>query len=58
MKGYRTIVVNGVALLASLAVLAGVEIGVDEQSAIVLTIMTAINIGLRKVTTTPLGEDR
>jgi len=56
MKGYRTIIINAVALLASVLALSGLDVGVDHQAAIVAGIMALGNMILRKVTTTPLGQ--
>ena len=54
MEGYRTIVANSVALLASIAILFGVEIGLEAQSAIVMLIMSLGGIAFRFITKTPI----
>jgi hypothetical protein len=55
MKGYRTIIANAVMLAASGLALAGIDVGVEQQAAIVMAIMTVANIGLRLATSTPVG---
>jgi hypothetical protein len=56
LKGYRTVVVAAVALIAGILSLSGVaDIGLDHQAAIVATVMGVLQIILRKMTTTPLG---
>jgi hypothetical protein len=57
MKGYRTIVVNVVALLAlGAAALLNIEVNAEDQGLIVGAVLVVINIGLRRITTTPMGE--
>lgn len=56
MKGYKTIITNvGVALFALLAMF-GMEVGVEEQTAITAGILAVVNIVLRVMTTTPVGK--
>jgi len=57
MKGWKTIIANGMLLLASL--LEGfdvINISEADQSTIVLGIVAVVNIVLRLVTTTPVGK--
>lgn len=60
MKGYRTIVVNAgiAALTAGIGSLAEVDwTGVDPRAAVVApAIVAMLNIGLRFITTTPVGR--
>ena len=56
MKGYKTIITNvGVALFALLAMF-GMEVGVEEQTAITAGILAVVNIVLRVMATTPVGK--
>ena len=55
LAGWKTLITNGVVLLAALAAIFGVEIGVEEQEAIVAGAMALVNIGLRLVTKGPAG---
>lgn len=55
-KGYRTLIVNIVALLSSLLVMAGVDIPLETQSQISTGILAVVNIALRFVTDTPVGQ--
>jgi hypothetical protein len=58
MKGWRTVVAN--ALAAGLAALnakfAFIDLSGEEQAAVVVVLLAAINIGLRYVTTTAIGK--
>lgn len=56
MKGYRTIIVNIIALVASLSATQGLEIGAEDQASIATAVLAIINIGLRFITTTPVGD--
>ena len=58
-KGYRTIVYNVLMLVATMAGLYGVDFPpemVEEVTAGVVSIITAVNLVLRAVTTGPVGE--
>jgi hypothetical protein len=52
----KTIIANGVALVAGLLMAFGIELTADEQSAVVVTVMAIINIALRLVTTVPVTK--
>lgn len=52
LKGYRTILTNALAL----AVACGLVITGEEQSAIVAGVVAVVNIYLRFITDTPLGQ--
>lgn len=54
MNGYKTVIANAVLLMASGLALAGVEIGLDEQAAIVTAVITIGNLVLRFVTKGPV----
>jgi len=56
MKGYRTIVVNVVAILAAIAAGYGLEISPEDQNSIGLGVLALTNIVLRLVTTTAVGK--
>ena len=56
MKGYRVLIVNVVALGASLLAMNGIEVTADQQGAISTGILALVNIGLRMITTTPVGK--
>jgi len=56
MKGYKTLITNIVALLASLAVLAGVDVPLETQSQISTGVLALVNIGLRFSTDTAAGK--
>ena len=56
LKGWRTVVVNVVALAVAGLAVVGVGVSADESTAVVAGIMAIINIGLRLVTTTPVGS--
>lgn len=59
MKGYRTIITNVLMAIASILAIQGVEIPVDMVNNITTGIISAfavINLILRKMTTTPMGE--
>ena len=53
MKGYRTIIVNAAALIASLAAAYGFDIDPGVLSTVALAV---VNMGLRGLTTTPIGK--
>ena len=55
-KGYRTLIVNGVALLASLLVMAGIDIPAETQSQISTGILAVVNIVLRFITDSKAGS--
>lgn len=55
-KGYRTLIVNIVALASSLLMMAGVDIPLETQSQISTGILAVVNIALRFVTDTPVGQ--
>jgi uncharacterized membrane protein len=52
----KTIIVNVVALAASLLAVAGIELTPDQQGAIVTSILAVANIVLRLVTTEAIGK--
>jgi hypothetical protein len=52
----KTIIVNVVALSASLLAVAGIELTPDQQGAIVTSILAVANIVLRLVTTEAIGK--
>lgn len=59
VKGYRTIIVNILMLFASMAVIWGVDITPDDIDKIatgIVTVVTVVNLFLRKITTTPIGK--
>lgn len=56
MKGYRTIIVNALALIFAIATGAGFEVTVDAQAEITTGVLALANIGLRFFTDTPIGS--
>ena len=58
MKGYKTLITNIVALLASLAVLAGVDVPLETQGQISTGVLALVNIGLRFSTDTGAGQSK
>ncbi len=59
MKGYRTIVVNILMAVASIVALWGIDIPPESIEAITtggVAVFTVVNIILRGMTTTPVGE--
>jgi hypothetical protein len=58
MKGYRTLLINlGLAVAPVLEATNAVDIGLTGTGAsIYALIVTLINIGLRVITTTPIGK--
>lgn len=59
MKGYRTLTVNAIALLASLLLMFGVEVTAEQQAEIatgLVTVLTVVNAGLRSITDTKVGQ--
>lgn len=58
MKGWRTILINGgiVAATAALNYLAGVNWVAEVGDTFAVIIVSAINIGLRLITTGPVGQ--
>ena len=55
LQGYRTLIANAVALVASAGLFFGVVIPEDEQSAVILGLTALVNIALRFATSTPIG---
>lgn len=53
MKGYRTIIVNVIALLASVLATVGYEMSPEEITVISTGILAIVNIALRFITDTP-----
>lgn len=53
MKGYRTIIVNVIALVASVLATMGYEMTPEEITVISTGILAIVNIGLRFITDTP-----
>lgn len=59
MKGYRTIIANVIALLASIALMFGLEVTPEQQAELgtgLATLITVVNMILRSITTTPIGK--
>lgn len=57
MKGYKTLVTNGLLALASAIEFGtGEVIAVDDTTAVIAGVLAVINIGLRFVTTSPVGS--
>lgn len=56
MKGYRTIVVNLIAVLASVAALFGLEVTQEEWGTVTTGVLAVVNIIMRCVTDTPVGK--
>ena len=54
MDGYKTLIANAVLLIASGLALVGIEVGIEEQSAIVVSVVAIGNIILRIFTKTPV----
>ena len=60
MKGWRTIAANAAAFALAWANTAfgWVELSGDEQAAVVVTLLAGINMVLRLVTSTAIGESQ
>ena len=56
LKGYRTLILNGVAFATAMLAVLGVEVLPDEGNAVTLGAIALVNIGLRIVTNTSLGQ--
>lgn len=65
LKGYKTVIVNGLLMLAGVLVVIGVidvpspealESAAETTIGLILALQGAANLILRKLTTTPLGE--
>jgi uncharacterized membrane protein len=59
MKGYRTIIVNILMLLASLGAIYGFEITAEQIDAVatgIVSIFAVVNVILRAITTGPIGS--
>jgi hypothetical protein len=59
MKGYKTLVYNGILLLVGLAEMAGLTFPdsfADDLNGAVLAVVGVIGIILRAITTTPIGK--
>lgn len=56
IKGFRTMTVNILALIYLALPLLGIDVPVPEQEAITAGVLALVNIGLRTITTTPMGE--
>lgn len=58
MKGYRTLIVNGIVVIgtAALTWVVGVNWTEYVSPTIAMVIVGAANIGLRLITNTPVGE--
>ena len=57
MKGYKTLVTNGLlAIFSAIEFGTGEVIAVDDTTAAIAGILALINIGLRFVTTSAVGE--
>lgn len=57
MKGYRTIIVNVLALIFSLALFFGLDISAESQGEITAGVLAVANIALRFITDTPVGQN-
>ncbi len=55
LAGWKTLITNGVVLLAALAAMFGLEIGADEREALIAGAMALVNIALRFATKGPAG---
>ena len=53
MKGYRTIIVNVIALVASVLAAAGYEMTPEEITTVSTGVLAVVNIALRFITDTP-----
>ena len=56
LKGYRTLIINVVALIASILAMAGFDITPEAQGQITTGILAVVNIVLRFITDTKVGE--
>lgn len=59
MKGYRTLIVNLIAVAASMAGIYGIDIPAETQAEIatgIVALLGVVNMVLRTVTTTPVGK--
>lgn len=57
MKGYRTIAVNvALAILGALQAFDWVTVVPQEYVGLTVLVITMLNVGLRTVTTTPVGR--
>lgn len=57
MKGYKTLVTNGLlAIFSAIEFGTGEVIAVDDTTAVIAGVLALINIGLRFVTTSPVGQ--
>lgn len=56
MKGYRTVVLAAFPLIWALLAIAGVDVPLEDQGAIIAGVTSVMMIVMRKITTTPLGE--
>lgn len=56
LKGYRTLIVNGVALATAMLTMVGVEVLPQEGDAVTLGAFALVNIGLRVITSTPFRQ--
>lgn len=56
LKGYRTLLSNGlIAVLSSIEVFSGVELAVDDKTAVIAGALAIMNIVWRFFTTTSVG---
>ncbi|HML99523.1 MAG TPA: hypothetical protein PKD75_13700 [Tepidiformaceae bacterium] len=56
LKGYRTIIANIVAVIASVGLFFGVVIPEDERAAVIAGLVAIVNIALRFATSTRVGQ--
>lgn len=59
LKGYRTLIVNVVGVLASILLLVGVDLSPEQQELLVgavILIGGIVNVAMRFFTTTPFGS--
>lgn len=57
MKGYKTLVTNGLmAIFSAIEFGTGEVLAVDDTTAVIAGVIACINIGLRFVTSSPVGS--
>ena len=59
MKGYRTIITNVLMVVASVAAIWGIEIPpemIEEVVSGIIAVIGLVNLFLRAITTTPVGQ--
>lgn len=58
MKGYRTLIVNGVVMVVAVAGYFGIVIPEDLANEFAVALVGLVNVGLRLITSTKVGEDK